>query len=145
MTKRTNDGQFTQGHSGNSKGKPKGARNKATLASLALIDGESEALTRKAIELALEGDMTALRLCLERIAPIIKERPIRGFELSKLTDSQSVLEALDKVSRALANGNLLPYEAKAICHVLEQYQHHFEITVLNQRLEILESTLKVRS
>jgi hypothetical protein len=31
----------------------------------ALLDGEAEALTRKAIERALEGDTTALRLCLD--------------------------------------------------------------------------------
>jgi len=32
------------------------------------LEGEAEALTRKAVELALEGDVTALRLCLDRIA-----------------------------------------------------------------------------
>jgi hypothetical protein len=36
-----------------------------------LLEGK-EALTRKAVELALEGDTTALRLCLERIAPALK-------------------------------------------------------------------------
>ena len=35
----------------------------------ALLDGEAETLTRKAIELATAGDMQALRLCLDRIAP----------------------------------------------------------------------------
>ena len=39
-----------------------GARNSATLAAEALLDGEAEALTRKAIELALGGDSFALRI-----------------------------------------------------------------------------------
>ena len=44
-----------------------GARHKATIAAEALLDGEAEALTRKAVEMALSGDGAALRLCLDRI------------------------------------------------------------------------------
>ena len=40
-------------------GRPPGARNKATLAALALLEGEAEAITRRAIELAKAGDPTA--------------------------------------------------------------------------------------
>jgi hypothetical protein len=41
-----------------------------------LLEGEAKALTRKAIELGLAGDTTALRLCLERLVPPRKDRPI---------------------------------------------------------------------
>ena len=47
-------------------GKPRGARHRVTQAMQALLDGEGEALTRKAIEMALSGDGLALRLCLDR-------------------------------------------------------------------------------
>jgi hypothetical protein len=57
-----------------------GRRNNKTLAAAVLLDGESEALTRKAVELALAGDPTALRLCIERILPPCRERAVR-FEL----------------------------------------------------------------
>ena len=60
---------FEPGQSGNPAGKARGTRNKVTLAIEALLDGEAEALTRKAIELAKAGDMAALRLCLDRLAP----------------------------------------------------------------------------
>jgi SNF2-related domain len=40
-----------------------------------LMTGEAEALTRKAIDLALAGEATALRLCLDRILPPRRERP----------------------------------------------------------------------
>ena len=43
-------------------GRPKGARNKASLAAEALLDGEAETLARKAVEMALAGDTTAMRL-----------------------------------------------------------------------------------
>jgi hypothetical protein len=57
--------------------KPKGTRNKTTLAVEALLDGEAETLTRKAIELAKAGDLAALRVCLDRIAPeAIAGRPV---------------------------------------------------------------------
>src|SRR5262249_39105368 len=60
---------FQKGQSGNLAGRPPGSRNEATLAAEILLEGEAEALTRQAIELALEGDRTALKLCLERILP----------------------------------------------------------------------------
>jgi hypothetical protein len=44
---------------------------------LGLLEGEAETLTRKAIELALAGDTTVMRLCLERAVPPRRDRPIR--------------------------------------------------------------------
>ena len=66
---------FQPGQSGNRAGKRKGTRNKVTLAIEALLDGEAETLTRKAIELAKLGDLAALRVCLDRIAPPWKTAP----------------------------------------------------------------------
>jgi hypothetical protein len=56
---------FKPGQSGNPDGRPKGARNRATIAAERLLDGEADTLTRKAIQLAQQGDTTALRLCIE--------------------------------------------------------------------------------
>ena len=56
------DGPFPKGHSGNPAGRPRGSRNHSTLMAEILLEGEAEALTRRAIELALEGDTTALKL-----------------------------------------------------------------------------------
>src|SRR6516225_9807088 len=59
---------FEKGRSGNPAGRPRGSRNRSTLAAQLLLQGEAEALTRKAVELALGGDPTALRLCLSHCA-----------------------------------------------------------------------------
>src|SRR5436309_9682695 len=67
---------FEQGKSGNPSGKPKGARHRTTLAVEKLLEGEAEEIGRKAIELAKAGETVALRLCLERIAPVRKGRPV---------------------------------------------------------------------
>src|SRR5437867_3201999 len=52
---------FQKGRSGNPGGRRPGCRNRVTQTAEVLLEGEAEALTRKAIELALEGDTTALR------------------------------------------------------------------------------------
>jgi hypothetical protein len=131
-------GRFTKGHSGNPKGKALGTRHKATQAALVLLDGESEALTRKAVELALEGDTTALRLCLERIAPPMKEHPLSGVELPEISDPGDILEAISEVGQWLAEGSILPSQAAALCHVFEQYRRHFETAELEERIGQLE-------
>ncbi len=59
------------------KGRPAGSRNNATLALQALLDGDGEAITRKAIKLAKAGNGSALRLCLERLIATRKERLVR--------------------------------------------------------------------
>ena len=46
---------FEKGKSGNPSGRPVGARNRATLAMEALLDGAAEAITRKAVDLAKGG------------------------------------------------------------------------------------------
>jgi hypothetical protein len=135
---------FRKGESGNPKGRPRGTRNKATLAALSLIENEGELLTRKAIELALNGDLQALKLCMERLTPPAKERPIEAFNLPQLKDQRSVLEALNSIASKLSQGELLPTEASSICKVLEQYRKHYETAEITERLESLERTLKVR-
>ena len=47
-------------------GRPKGARNRATLAAEAILEGEAEALSRKAVERALEGDMREFSLQIQK-------------------------------------------------------------------------------
>jgi hypothetical protein len=62
---------------GNPAGRQTGSRNKATLAAAAFLVGESEALTRRAVELAFAGDPTAMRRCLERVLPPRRERSVK--------------------------------------------------------------------
>jgi hypothetical protein len=135
---------FEKGKSGNPDGRPPGSRNKSTLAALALIEDEGEQLTRKAVELALNGDIQALKLCMDRLTPPVKERPLEGFILPTITDQRSVLTALEKIATRLSEGELLPSESTALCRVLEQYRKHYETTELTERLEALERTLMVR-
>src|SRR5918994_675567 len=73
-------------------GRPKGSRNKATLALEALLEGEGEALARKAVAMALAGDTTALRLCMDRILPARKDRHV-PFTLPTLETAADAVKA----------------------------------------------------
>ena len=128
---------FKPGESGNPAGKPKGARNKVTLAIEALLDGEAEALTRKAIELAKAGDMTALRLCLDRLAPPRKDRHV-AFELPSVACAADAVIVSAALVAAVADGDLTPAEAGELGKLIESYVRTLEATDFAARLENLE-------
>jgi hypothetical protein len=109
---------FRPGQSGNPLGRPKGARNRATVAAEALLEGEAEALTRKAIELALAGDPVALRLCMERILPPRRDRPVH-FTLPPESGPQDTGGVMRAIVVALAAGQITPSEATAAIQVIE--------------------------
>jgi len=135
--RRKQDGRFAKGHSGNPAGKLLGTRHRATLAAEALLDGEGEALTRKAIEMALEGDGVALRLCLDRLLPPRKDRPLR-IDLPRLESSADISKALAVLAQAVAEGELTPREANAIGTLLEGHRRAIETTELEARIAVLE-------
>ncbi len=135
----TNQGQFKPGESGNPKGKPKGARHKATQAALELLDGEAEALSRKAVELALEGDTTALRLCLERIAPPRKDAPV-SFSLPEMENAGDALTAINHIVQAVANAELTPGEATSLAGLIETFRKTAETNDLERRITKLEES-----
>jgi Family of unknown function (DUF5681) len=118
---------FAKGRSGNPRGRPVGSRNRKTLAAAVLLDGESEALTRKAVELALAGDPTALRLCIERILPPCRERAVR-FELPPIENAADVSVAMNAVTAALARGIITPGEAERIANVVETFARAIDTT-----------------
>ena len=133
---RNTDGTFGTGNPG----KPKGTRHKATQAALALLDGEAEALTRQAVTLALGGDTTALRLCLERIAPPRRDAPVT-FDLPPMETARDAAKAAGAVLGAVADGDLTPTEGAHIMGLVETYRRTLETSDLEARLRYMEETL----
>jgi hypothetical protein len=60
---------FYKGESGNPAGRPRGSRNRTTILMQSVLEADGEALARKAIDLAKGGDLTALRMCMDRLVP----------------------------------------------------------------------------
>ena len=135
--KQKKDTKFKPGRSGNPKGKPPGTRNRATMAAQALLDGEGEALTRKAVELAAGGDMAALRLCLERILPPVRERPV-FVDLPDISNSESIDKVSAVILQAVAVGELLPGEGIMLSRIVETRRQSLETYELEQRITALE-------
>jgi hypothetical protein len=125
-------------------GRPKGARHKTTIAVEALLEGEAEKLARKAIEKALEGDTTALRLCLDRIAPPRKDRTI-AFTLPEVATPADVLRAAGALLAGVAAGELAPSEAGGLSKLLDGYRSALTTVDLEARISRLEDLQKGRA
>src|SRR5262249_24150308 len=95
---------FEKGESGNPAGRPRGSRNGATLVMEGLLADDAEAIGRKAIAMAKQGDMAAIRLCMDRLAPVPKGEPV-AFELPPLEKpADSVAAAAEIVAAGAAGG-----------------------------------------
>ena len=128
---------FERGKSGNPSGRPKGARNVATMLAEALLDGEASAITRKVIEKALEGDSAALRLCLERLLPPRRGRPV-SFELSEIRAVDDAAKASASVLAACAAGALSLGEASEFMGLIASHVEILETAELEARITALE-------
>ena len=107
------------------------------MATQALLDGEAEALTRKAVELAKGGNPMALRLCLERLLPPRKDRPIT-FDLPPLEGAQDLPQALKAILDGVARGEITPGEGHTLTAMLDTYRKGLETTDLEARITALE-------
>ena len=130
---RNADGTFTAGNAG----KPRGTRHKTTQAVLTLLEGQGEALTRKAVEMALAGDSVALRLCLDRIAPPRKDIPVQ-FALPRMTTAHDAAQAAGAVLEAVAEGELTPTEGATVMSLIDGYRKILELLELEARISALE-------
>ena len=132
---------FGKGRSGNPAGRRPGSRNKATLAAAKLLAGEAEGLTRKAVEAAFAGDPMALRLCVERLLPVCRERAVK-FKLPPIESPADIAAAMKAVTAALAAGVITPGEAGRITAMVDTFIRAIDTSDFDRRLQELEEKLK---
>ncbi len=130
---RNTAGQFSAGNSG----RPRGSRNKATVAIERLLEGQAEALTQTAIRRALEGDSVALRLCMDRIAPPPKDAAVT-FSMPTMSNALDASVAAGSVLKAVSEGELSPIEATRVMGLIDSYRRTLELTEIEKRLQALE-------
>lgn len=137
-TDRDAAGRFKPGNPG----RPKGSRHKTTLAMMALLEGEAEAITKGCIQAAKAGDMAAIRLVLERLLPPAKERPI-SLTLPEVKSAEGVAAAQAAILRAVAAGEILPAEAATLTSIVESRRRAIETAEIEARLSALEGKHEV--
>jgi hypothetical protein len=136
-------GRFPKGVSGNAAGRPRGSLNRSTRLTQELLEGDLERLVRTCIDMALDGDPTALRLCIERLAPAPKDRPI-SFTLPVASTVREISAALAELAHAVAIGDLTPTEANSVAALLEGQRKVLESVELEQRVSELEKAINER-
>jgi hypothetical protein len=125
------------GQSGNPKGKPKGSRNRMTLVALAAMEEGADAIARKVVEMAKNGDIPAARLVLERLVPPAKERPI-SLTLPDTKTANGIAQAQGAILTAVAAGELLPGEGATLAGIIEGRRKALETLELEARISALE-------
>ncbi|PSJ40966.1 DUF5681 domain-containing protein [Allosphingosinicella deserti] len=102
---RAPSGQFLPGQSGNPAGRPRGARNKASLLFEQLEDGESAAIVRRMIDRALAGHSAALHACFAKMVVPVKQAPVE-LDLPKIRSAADAAEAGSELMAAVAAGEI---------------------------------------
>ncbi len=82
--------------------------------------------------------MTALRLCLDRIAPARKDASV-SFELPDIETMDDAANAARAILRAVADGEVTPLEAASVMGVVEQFRRTLETTEIERRITALEA------
>ncbi|MEM9626891.1 MAG: DUF5681 domain-containing protein [Pseudomonadota bacterium] len=144
MQGRDPKGRWRKGSSGNAAGKTRGTRHRATLAAESLLDGEADKLTRKAVELALNGDAAALKLCLERLLPPRRDRAV-SVALPELDTDHDILSISKAILTASVTGELSPSEAEALAKIVELHRKTIETADLQQRIAVLEKDVEIQA
>ena len=135
--------QFRKRQNGNPSGKPKGCRNTTTILFDELLKVNAKELIEKAIEMAKDGDGPALRLCIERLAPARKDRPV-WFDLPEMNEARDAVNASAAIVAAVAGGDLTPSEAAELSKVVDSYARTLQAAEFEERISKLEKAVEAR-
>ena len=130
--------KFAKGQTGNRAGKPRGAKDKRTELR-ALLDPHKEALAAKVVELALGGDTTALRICIDRLMPAL--RPIDGLVDIRLSGA-TLTEKAEQILEAVGAGRVSPDQGARLLDAIAACAKLREADDLDRRIRVLESEMR---
>jgi hypothetical protein len=124
-------------------GRPRGSKNKTTQFVEQLAEGQAEQIIQKALQLALAGDVSCLRMVLDRIWPPRKAPPI-NVTMPPINSSQDALDAIAAICTALGHGHLTPDEITALSSVIGRSIQVIEIQDVEKRVAALEEARSKR-
>lgn len=100
------------------RGRPKGSPNREKSPSQHLLDEYASHIMRKCMAQAMEGNASAMRLCVERIFPSRRGALIQ-INLPPIRTAEDVGRAAEKVTQAIRRGKLTPAEGNEMMNHLE--------------------------
>lgn len=118
-------------------GRHPGSRHKATLLAQQLIDGAGDRVVNKVVQMAEEGDATAMRLVVERLVPQRKSAPVK-FDLPQIETIDDAKRAIAAIIAAQADGELTADEAAGFIASIETYIKIYSLADIETRLAKLE-------
>jgi hypothetical protein len=111
--------KFQPGQSGNPAGRPPGSLNKKTLAARALLEEHAEEIAQNLTDRAKNGEPTAMRLYMDRVAPTGLNRPI-AITLPMVKTPEDAEAALTVVLAEFADGKLSINEFSALLTAIDR-------------------------
>ena len=127
---------FQKGQSGNPQGRPAGSRNAATRLAEAMLGDEAPTLTRTVLDFAYGGDRGLLKAAFQTAVP----RPARtvAVALPEIKSPADLVPAMAAITRAVAAGELTPYEAGELARLIETAARIGELADFDRRLTAIE-------
>lgn len=111
--------RFQPGHTGNPAGRPAGSLNKKTLALEDAFAEHAEEIVANVIDRAKAGEPAAMRMCMERMVPTGRNRPL-AIDLPAIDTPDDARDALAVVTAELAAGNLTVAEASSLVTLIDR-------------------------
>jgi hypothetical protein len=119
-------------------GRPRGSRNKTTVALEQLLEGKAEAVVGKVVEKALAGDGMAMRLVFERVMGTRRERSLTDLDLPPIRSAADCAKASAAILAAISSGKITPGEGVAVMQIVDTAVRAFEASEIEKRLSALE-------
>lgn len=134
---------FQAGVVSNPNGRPKGSGHRQQLFNT-LVEPHREALFKKAIDLALEGNEAMLRLFLDRMLPVKPTSESIQFDMptGNFNSTETLNQLGEETMRAVAAGEITPEDASRIGAFLGVHQKTFQLIELRERFDAVEKIIK---
>jgi hypothetical protein len=118
-------------------GRPPGSKNKITQIVEQLAEGQAEQLIQKVLELAQAGDVSCLRMMLDRLWPPRRGQPVHAG-IPPINTPEDLFPAIASIWTAIREGRLTPDEASALSIVIERSIQAIELHGITNRIAALE-------
>lgn len=119
------------------RGRPPGSRNKVASPLQQTLEERGEILTKKCAHMALHENPTAMKLCMDRLLPALRQRVLQ-FKLPPTKTLAELAAASEAVFKGVTRGLLTPAEGQALMYMLEGRRRIIETEELEARLRALE-------